>query len=444
MIGGNDAGLSAAGRAKRMKPGLDIRVLEKTPFVGYASCALPNMLAGTVLPAPLAGAPARELSEKRGFQIQTHALVTEINTLKRIITIRDTQSGAETTKGYRKLLLSTGANPIIPPAFAGDANNLFTLRNYSDALAIHNFLNVRRPQTALVVGSGYIGIEVAEALYHRGISVVLVEKAGQLFPQFSRQLGSILETTLVQKGIDLRLGTEVNQCIRMGDEIKSVVSGRQSIPTELIILATGITPANQLAKQAGIPVGESGAIMVNDYLQTRRMDVFAAGDCVETRHLVTGKPAWLPLAGIASRQGRIAGTNLAGKRESFSGALGTFMVRAFGLEFGMTGLSLQDAQKAGLDAVETVIDQNDRPGYMPDASKITLTLITERKSQRVLGGQMIGKADVGLRLNILATAISGKMSARDLEFLDLGYTPLINNMWDPISIAGNAAQKEQE
>jgi len=443
VIGGNDSGLSAAGRAKRSNPDLDVIVLEKTYFTGYASCGLPYLISGTVPAQKLSGHTPESIREKRNFDVRTGTLVTAIDTFSKTVKIQNVDTETTDNVKYDKLIISTGARAVIPDELNVKARNIFTLRNFSDAKNINKYILETNPRNAVIVGGGYIGIEMAEAFLQRGLKVTLIEKSARLFPDYIPEISDLLINIVKSKGINIICDNTVKQGLVNNSKTNKVILNKSNteLDADIILISAGIVPEVELAEKAGIPVGSTGAIQVNNYMQTRRLDVFTAGDCAETKHLVTNKPAWLPLAGIASKQGRIAGNNSAGGRDVFPGALGTVMIKVFDFELGKTGLSFREAQIAGFSPVITVITHNSKSDYINNNSPVTVGLITDSRTGRILGAQIAGSCDAGLRLNILATAISARLTVNDLAFLDLGYTPLITNLWDPVSVAGNVAIK---
>lgn len=442
VIGGNDAGLSAAGRAKRLRLDLEIIVIERTPFIGYASCGFPYFISGQVMRKNVSGPGIEEIENKRGFQVWTNHEAVRIDLLKRHVTVKSLLQGEEKQVRFSKLVLATGAKPLIPQVARINADNIFSLRNFADAERLDNYIQSNSPRRALVLGAGFLGLEMAEALRQRGLQIVVIDKAAQLFPNYADKIAAIIKESVQSSDVELILDEKVTQFDIENNRVQNAHLVKNGIlETDIVLIAAGIEPNVELAKNARIPLGESRAILVNNRRETRRMDVYAVGDCAESQHLVTKKSAWLPFAGIASKQGRVAGTNIAGKRMLFPGALGTAMAKTFGLEYGHTGLTLSQARGAGFKAVETVITAYSKSEYMTDATEITVALISDLTTKKLLGAQVVGKADAGLRLNILATAITGHISLHELEYLDFGYTPMISNIWDSIAIAGNAAQK---
>jgi len=445
VVGGNDAGLSAAGRAKRLNPNLEVVVLEKTPHTAYGSCGIPYLIAGTANPDLLAGLDPAELKQQRGFDVWTDHEVLEIDLRQRIVYVRALASNSQLELPYHRLILSTGAVPIIPQNVPLEAKNVFSLRSFADALRLEQFIHDNSPKRAVVIGAGYLGLEMADAFAQRGLHVTVIEKATNLFPDFAIEIFEIIKDRVSQSGIKLLLGTEASGFVlsdfKFVNRVANAIDG-QEIDVDLVCVATGIRPNVQLAERAGIPLGQTGAIRTNNRQETGRMDVYAAGDCAEATHIVSQKAVWAPFAQIASKQGRVAGTNAGGGRESLPGVLATAMVSAFGLEWGRTGLALSEALGAGFSARETVITHPSKPAYAPNGYKITVALIADSRSKQILGGQIIGATDAGLRLNVLAAAIAAKLTLHDLSYLDLGYTPAISNVWDPLLVAGRAAMKK--
>ncbi len=440
IIGGNDAGLSAAGRAKRRCPDANVLVLEKTKYAGYASCGFPLLIDGSAQEQHLDGPDPDTIKQERGFKVLVEHNAININLQRRIV-VAGKSNGDQVEFEYTKLLLATGASPVIPDMFSGNLQNVFAIRNYTDIAALDRYLQKNRSGNAVVIGGGYLGIEFADAFMHRGCTVTLVDKAETVLPGFDPAIIYIVQERLENAGIRLRLGEKNIGTEQKDRKILSISLASETIRPDFILAATGAEPNVILAERAGIPVGKTGAISVDNRMQTGRMNVYAAGDCVEIPHRLLKNKCWMPFAGLASKQGRIAGSNAVGGSESLPGALGTSMVSVLGLEFGKTGLTVAEAQAAGFDPLRTVITQPAKPGYIKKNAPVTVVLVHDEKSKRILGGQIAGEIQAGQRLNVLATAIYSGLTVKELAYLDLGYTPLITNMWDPVSVAGSAALK---
>lgn len=441
IIGGNDAGLSAAGRAKRLDPSLDITVLEKGEFVGYASCSFPYFISGDAQQNDVCGPSKMEIEKKRNIKIK---LLTEAQNLNlRNHQVFAVENGKDQIYKYDRLVLATGALPVVPKTLKSPARNVFVLRNFEDAKKINDYILSSTPLSALVVGSGYLGIEMAEALKKRHINVKVIDNNRQFLSKYLTEISDIILSKIKENSVNLFLDEEITNIHIENNIVRSVELRNSGVyNVDLIIIAAGIRPNVQLAEDAGIPLGSTGAIAVNNRQETKRLNVLAVGDCAESRNVVCKKNMWLPFAGIASKQGRVAGSNLAGKIAAMPNVAGTSMIKAFGLEFGHTGLDWQQVFKAGFDPAYTVINHKSKPAFMNGSCDMTVVLIGDKRSKKLLGAQMVGERDIGMRLNIIATALAGSLTVQDMEFMDFGYTPPITNLWDPIAIAANSLQKK--
>ena len=443
VIGGNDAGLSAAGRAKRRNQKLDVVVLEKTRHCGYASCGLSMLISGEASAENLAGPDPDTLEKERGFTIRTRHQAEEINPAKRTVQVRNLDTGEVFEMNYHKLVLATGAKPHLPPALPKQAGNCFSLRSFQDAQRLFHYMQSAQPRSALVIGASYLGLEMAQALNKRGLQVSIVEQNASLFPDFDRQISEQIEQKLTEQGISLHLDDPIGEMHTKDGRIRtlSLENSGRSLATDLVFAATGIRPQVALAEQAGIPLGPTGAIRTSRYMQTGRLDIYACGDCAESVHLVSKNPVWTPFAGVASKMGRVAGDHISGGRFAFPGSLGSALLAVGDMQAGITGLSLAEAEKAGFDAESTLIKNPQKAGYVASDTPILIALITQKRTHRILGAQVFGTEGAALRLNVLATAIAAKMSAKDVAYLDLGYIPQVSPVWDPVTIAANVALK---
>ncbi len=441
IIGGNDAGLAAAGRIRRLAPALDVTVIERGAHLAYASCALPYFLSGQIPASAVQGLNAEQMLKKRSLHALTSHTVVEIRVKEKTILVHDTSSASDKVLPFHKLVLATGARAIMPDELV-KAANAFTLRSFADALRLRGYIESDRPRNALVVGGGLIGLEVVEALQQAGLNTTLIETSPVLagLPQ---ALAAPLSDHIRSAGVQFHLNTTVGRWQKQGDRITGFQrNDEQELQSvDLVFIATGIQPETELAVKAGVRLGAANAIQVNAYQQTNKADIYAVGDCCETLHLVSERKSWLPFAGVAARQGRVVGSNLAGHSARFPGALGTRLVRCFGMELGRTGLNLAEAAANGFTPTETVIHQADKPEYMADHQVISLSVIWDKHSKQLLGGAVLGGPGAGIRLNLLAIALQAKMTIKDLPNLDLGYTPAINHMMDPLHIAGGVALK---
>ena len=440
VIGGDAAGMSAASKARRENPELEIIALEKGDWASYAACGLPYYLKGNVDNIEdLIAIPPEVFREKRDIDLRLNHEVTKIIPEKKKIVVKSPYN--ETEFNYDKLLISTGARVARPRIEGIDSQGVFFLRGMSDGIKIREYLEKRVPKTVLIVGGGYIGLEMAEAFHARGMSVSIVELLPHLLSTFSPEIVEIVERD-VKDYVRLYLGRRVNS-IREIDKDKLSVSisdgenkNKEDIETAMVLMATGIIPETSLARDTGIKLGKSGAIITDEYGETNISAIYAAGDCTEVKSVVTGQNIYLPLALTANRNGRAVGTTIAGKKTSLSPIAGTAVVKVFQLEVATTGLTdLDTAKEYGFNPVKVTIDSYSRAGYCPGAKPIKISLIADRDSKRILGSSMVGEEGVAKRIDIIATALYSKLTVQELENLDLAYAPPFSPVWDPVLIA---------
>ncbi len=440
IIGADAAGMSAASEARRVDPDLAITVFDRGRFASYSQCGLPYLVGGLV--ADEIRLVARTIGEfaARGITVQLGHEVTAIDPDGRSVRVRNLTGGEEWDEPYDRLLIATGAAPVRPAGPGLDLDGIFHVDIMEDALAIQAYIREWWPKRATIVGGGYIGLEMAENLVRRGLEVRLVQRGDQLFHAVDAEVAAPLEAELERNGVDMRLCDSVFEACEEGRDgrVATVATNGGEVPADLVILATGTRPAVELAVAAGIPTGATGAIAVDDHLRTNRPEVFAAGDCAEHWHRVLQLPVWVPLGTTANKQGRIAGRNVAGGDDAFAGIVGTAITRVFDLEVGRTGLSEGGMREHGLDPVVATIDSTDHAGYLPDARPLTVKLVAERGTGRLLGGQAIGRNGVGKRIDVLATALYTGLTVEDLTRLDLAYAPPFNSVWDPVQVAATA------
>jgi NADPH-dependent 2,4-dienoyl-CoA reductase/sulfur reductase-like enzyme len=443
VIGGNDAGLAAAGRAHRLAKQLPVVVLEKSDYVAFASCGLPYYLGQQLTEKDIAGPGAEKLQAKRGFEVRTGQDVMAIDSQKHLVLVRNVKSNSVHEQSFSKLIIATGAAAKAPEDLK-QSLNVYTLRHISDAVKIDAFIRQQTVKRIVIVGAGYLGLELADVLSGRGLSVALLEKdilpahlPETFFPRLKKELES--------KGVQWHGAAGSIAWQKDGKNIRAFRMTPDSAwdNVDMVLIAAGIQPASELALKAGLRIEANHTIHVNAYQQTSRPDIYAVGDCCSTKNLVSKKLDWLPLAGIAARQGRVAGENAAGGSVQFPGALGTQMVQCFGMELGRTGLTLQQAVSLGFVARETIIQQSSHSEYMPQNSPIDMQVIWDAKSKRLLGGTVTGSKGAGYYLNMLAIALQAEMTIKDLAYLDLGYTPPINHMMNPLHIAASVALKSK-
>ncbi|MEA1992774.1 MAG: FAD-dependent oxidoreductase [Euryarchaeota archaeon] len=439
VIGGDAAGMSAASKAKRENPGLDIVVFEKQRFVSFGLCGLPYYVSGTVkkLEDLLTISP-EEFREKRNIDVRLNDEVIKINPDKKSVTAVN-EKGKEHKKKYDKLLIATGAQARIPPLGGVDLRNIFTLHWLEDGKKIRTFVKEKNPKK-VAVAAGYIGLEMAEAFKEMGLEVVILAKYNHVLPMIDQEIAEPLEKELRNHAVEIRknseiLGFEGNE----RGEVQKIITKNGEVEVDFVLLGTGVEPATDLAKEAGIELGDSGGIQVNERMETSIKDIYAAGDCVETTHIVSGKRVNMPLGDIANRQGRVAGINIANGNASFPGILGTAISKVFSLGVARTGVSEKEAGEAGFEFITSTITASSRAFYYPGGCPITIKLIVEKQTGRLLGAQIIGKEGVSQRINVFASLIYNKTTVQEIQNLDLAYAPPFSPAWDPIQTAAKVA-----
>lgn len=445
VVGGVAAGMSAASRAKRVDPDLDVIVLEKGEFISYGACSLPYFLAGHFDDYRKLIARTPEEAREQGIDVRTGHEVMHVDVATNAVTVRG-RDGAEEQLSYDALVLATGTVPIVPRDWGvGEVKGVYLLRTIDDAQALRAQLATNKPRRAVVVGGGYIGVEAADALLDHGLSVTVVDLAPQLLTNFDADVAQHVEEDLRASGVDVRVGDGVAGLESSDGRVVGVrTASGETIPGDLVIVALGVRPNVALAEAAGIALGETGAIAVDAQQRTSVENVFAAGDCCEALHLVTGKPAYVPLGTTANKQGRVAGTVVGGGEASFPGIVGTAVVKARDVAVARTGLTEHGAQEMGYDATAVMIKSMDRVATYPGARDIWVKLVADRGTGRLLGGQVIGYDLTGVagRIDVVATALTTRMDAEAFSQLDLSYAPPFAQVWDPLLVAANVLQRK--
>jgi NADPH-dependent 2,4-dienoyl-CoA reductase/sulfur reductase-like enzyme len=443
VIGGDAAGMSAASQARRLlgPDELAITVVERGDTTSYAACGIPYWVAGLVEErSHLIARRAEVFREKQHIDVRLHHEATEIDTDARTVAVRDLDAGTELTLGYDDLLIATGAQQVPPPVDGLDTPGVSGVQTLADGQRILDAMAERSPRHAVVVGGGYIGLEMAEAMQLRGLEVTLIDLAPQPMTTLEPELGARIADEMRAMGIDLRLGTPLTGIEAGADGwVRAVSTPDGSIDTDLVVFGTGVRPRSALAQAAGIPIGPSGGIVTDDRQATPVAGVWAAGDCAETTHRVSGLPVSFALGTVANKQGRIAGLNLGGAEGRFPGVLGTAVTKIHDLEIARTGLSVREAEAAGLRPVVSSITAGTRAHYYPDGTDMTVLLVVEDGTGRLLGGQIVGGPGAGKRIDTLAAALWNGMLVEDLVQMDLAYAPPFSPVWDPVLTAARRA-----
>lgn len=433
IVGGVAAGATAAAKARRTDETAEITLIEKGPYISYANCGLPYYVGGVIKDR------ARLLlhtPESFGIRFNTTVLVnsevTAIHPAEKSVTVA-TPDGVVTLP-YDKLILAVGAETIIPPIQGLPDVPYFTMRTVSDVDAIMDDIVQNGSRSAIVVGAGYIGVETAENLRHRGLAVTMVEARDYVMPLFTPEAGLAVHEALTKKGVQVLTGTVVQSVSRTDGKITAVTAAGEQISADMLFICTGVRPNVSLAKAAGLATGETGAVQVNEQMQTSDPDIYAAGDSVEKLHRITGRKVIMPLAGPANREGRTAGENAAGGSAVFPGVIGTSVVGCFGTVAAQTGLSEEQAAAAGFDVGVSYTEDPSHAEYYPGASYVFLKVIFDKATGRVLGAAASGGDGTEKRIDVLATAILGGLTVYDLENIDLCYAPQFGSAKDPVNL----------
>ncbi len=440
IVGGVAGGASTAARLRRLSEDAEIVIFERGENISFANCGMPYHIGGTIADRKRLLVQTPEAMRKRfGIDVRTRSEVTAIDRQGRQVTVRDLATGKETSERYDVLVLSPGAEPIRPPIPGADGKLVFTLRGMADMDAIKQAIDANKPAHAVVVGGGYIGLEMTEALRQRNIGVTLVELARQVFIPADPEMVAPLHEELRKHGVDLRLGVSVDAIREENGRLAVTLCDGQVIEAGLVILAIGVRPEVKLAKQAGLELGATGAIQVDEHMRTSDPSIYAVGDAVEVTHLVSGAKAVLPLAGPANRQGRVAADNICGIESTYRASQGTAICKVLDLAIGMTGLSEKALKKAGMKYEKVYVHPVSHASYYPGAAPMSLKLLFDPTSGKVLGAQAVGAEGIDKRIDVLAVAIRAGLTVSDLEKQELSYAPPYGSAKDPVNYAGFVA-----
>jgi len=441
VIGGDAAGMSAASKVKRNRPHSDVTVLEQTMDVSYSACGMPYNIAD----------PGRNINdlvvrhadvfrEKQGIDLRTGCRAEAINRGERNVTYTDA-GGYEKVLPYDKLLIATGASPIIPDIPGVLLPGVFALKNLEDGRRIKKFIRENMVKKAVIIGMGYIALEMCEAFRANEIEVDMVKPRPSFIPWMNGELAEMVIEEVEKNNVRIHAGHEIRGIERHDRGLRVICSGI-NLECELVLIATGVKPNSKLAKDAGLDLGPSGSIAVNKSLLTSDENIFAAGDCADSYHVVTGEKVWIPLALRANRAGWTVADNVIGDHTEITGIVGTAVFKVFDLQVARTGLSMTEAEKAGFEPVEEMITSRSRAHAHPDSSTIGVQVVGDRKSGRLLGVQMVGKEGVAHRINAPAVALHAKMSVEKFSRCDLAYAPPFSPVWDPMLTSALQLLKE--
>jgi len=444
VIGGVAAGPKAAAKARRCDPEMEIIVYQEEEEISYAGCGLPYYISGVVkerkeLLSRTAGQFALD-----GIRIQKHRRIEGIDIAKRAISGRNLESGEIFTDHFDRLVIATGAQPIRPKIEGLELKNVFYLRSIFDADAIVERIRSEDIQNAVIVGGGYIGLEMAESLLQLGKKVTIIELAPEVLTLFDEDFAGILRLYLERKGVQVLTSEPIKTLKGKDGKIVQVQTATQQIETDAVLMSLGIRPQVDLAKKAGLRIGETGAIWVNERMETSAEGIYAAGDCAETTHLVTGKKVWIPLGSTANKQGRVVGANVCGGNATFPGMMGTTIFRAFDFNVAKTGLSMREAEKEGFHPVQAIVRGYGQAHYYPGERESALKVIADKETGRILGGQAVGNGPSDKFIDVLAMALHGKMTCRGLSNADLAYAPPYSPVLSPVIVAANVLLNKLE
>lgn len=437
IVGGVAGGATAAARLRRLDETAEIVVFERSGFISYANCGLPYYIGGVIEDeAELTLQTPESFYERFRVQVKVRHEVTAIDRAAKTVTVHDLTTGRVFSEPYDKLLLAPGARPTQPALPGVGLDRLFTLRTVEDTLRIRRFVDEQHPQSVVLAGGGFIGLELAENLREQGLDVTIVQRPRQLMTPFDADMAALIHREVRAHGVHLALGHTVEGFAETNGGVEVLLKGEQPLRADMVVLAIGVTPDSHLAADAGLELGLKGSITVNDRMQTSDPDIYAVGDAVQVRHFVSGQPALIALAGPANKQGRIAADNIAGGDSHFKGSQGSSVLKIFGLTAAATGLNEGAARRAGLDTDAVVLSPMNHAGYYPGGQVMTMKVVFERRTGKILGAQIIGSDGVDKRIDVLATAIRAGMSAYDLTELDLAYAPPYSSAKDPVNMAG--------
>ena len=437
VIGGDAAGMSAASKVRREHPEREIVVFERGRHTSYAACGMPYYIAGQIDSAEklVARAP-KVFREKQRIDVRTRHEVVAIDTTNRRVRVRDLDAIREFEESWDDLLIATGAAPIVPDLPNIRAPGVFSLSTLQSGIDVFEDIERHAPRRAVIVGGGYIGIEMAEALLDRDLEVTLIDMAPQLMNTMDPDMADGIAKAMRDAGVELFLD-EALKTIETGPDgrVRQLTTDQRRLDADLVILGIGIRPASELAKPAGIELGAAGAIRVDRQMRTSVPNVWAAGDCAESFHIVKEEPTFIALGTVANKHGLVAGINLSGGDVEFPGVLGTAITRFQDLEIARTGLSEKEAKDVGIAYRAKTIEALTRSHYFPGAAKIKVKLVVEEGTGRVLGGQIVGRAGAAKRIDTIAAAITARMTAEQVAYLDLAYAPPFSPVWDPVQTA---------
>ncbi|MHC4326087.1 MAG: CoA-disulfide reductase, partial [Planctomycetota bacterium] len=440
IVGGVAGGASAAARLRRLDEKAEIIMFERSDYISFANCGLPYHIGGTIKNRDdLLLQTPNSFKSRFNIDVRVKSEIVKINRRDKTVDVVELPAGREYTEKYDRLILSPGAEPVRPAIDGINSSRVFTLRNVADMDRINEFIKTKRAKKAVIAGAGYIGLEMAENLHDRGLSVQIVDMLDQVMSGLDKEMATFLHSHLNEKGVALRLGDGVSSFQQTSSSLQVTLKSGIKLACDFAILAVGVRPEVKLAKEAGLQIGSSGGIKVNEYLQTSDPDIYAIGDAVEVRDFVLGNAALIPLAGPANKQGRMAADNICGRNRTYSGTQGTAILKLFDMTAAMTGANEKVLSKANIEYEKLYLHQANHAGYYPGAKPMHIKLLFSKPEGKVLGAQIVGAGGVDKRIDVFAVAIRAGMTVFDLQELELAYAPPYGSGKDPVNIAGFAA-----
>ncbi len=438
VVGGDAAGMSAASRVRKYAPESEVVVYEAGKHVSYSACGMPFYLSGDIRDFnDLIHYPVSKFITERKIDVQLESRVENLDTSKKEVVVN--RNGETFTDQYNRLIIATGARPSVPEIFRGKSN-VFTLRHIDDLLPLEEAM--ADFQRIAVVGAGYVGMEIAESLTHMGKDVTVVQRSDHILRGYDEEFAHMITQELERNRVRLLLNSPVEGVAESKGAITSLKAGKEKLETDAVFVATGVIPNSEFAARAGIRTAKSGAIVVNERMQTSAPQVFAAGDVATTTNIVTGRETYFPLATGSNRNGRIAGENAAGRRSTYAGTAGTEVVKLFDLEIGRTGLDEKQAKLNKFRPVSASILATSRASYYPGAAALKIKLVADENTHRLLGGMLVGKEGVAKRLDVIAAALYSKLRVEDLTRIDYSYSPPFSPAWEPLGVAADVLLRQ--
>jgi len=442
VIGGDAAGMTAASRARRRRQPEDLEIVafERGPYTSYSACGIPYFVGDLVSDIDELVARTPDEHRRNGIDVRTGHEVVAVDIDRRRVRVRDLSDGADLDEPFDQLVVATGAVPFRPDVPGIDTDGIFGVQTLADGVAVRRAVDDRAPERAVIVGGGYIGLEMAEALVRRGLEVSLIDRTEQpMGMALDADMGALVGRALGAVGVTLHMGERVEGFDADDGRVRAVRTPRRTLPADLVVLGTGVRPDSRLAGESGIAIGETGGIVTDARMQTSVDGVWAAGDCVETVDRVTGNRVLIPLGTHANKQGRVVGINATGGDVRFPGVIGTAASKICAYEVARSGLTEGQAAQAGIGVVAATIQATTRAGYYPGAEPITVKIVAERANGRIVGAQIVGEEGAGKRIDVLATAIWNRMHVDEVASLDLSYAPPVAPVWDPVLVAARKA-----